>query len=72
MEISREVATPQEDTETTKNILLSKALDLLSNALDADEKREFEQAFLFYNRALEVLINLMKSKIFARLLLIQR
>ena len=49
-------------SETTKNIMLSKTVELINQALDADEKKDFENAFPLYTRALDILMNIMRSK----------
>lgn len=49
-------------SETEKNILLSKAIECTRQALDADEAGQNEQALELYQRCLEMLMHLMKSK----------
>eukprot|EP01118_Nematostelium_gracile_P008108 TRINITY_DN2671_c0_g1_i1.p1 TRINITY_DN2671_c0_g1~~TRINITY_DN2671_c0_g1_i1.p1 ORF type:complete len:491 (+),score=144.02 TRINITY_DN2671_c0_g1_i1:39-1475(+) len=48
-------------TETSKNILLSNAIEKVTKALEADEKGKLENAFELYNQALTLLMTVMNE-----------
>ncbi len=50
-------------TETARNILMSKAIEAAKDAMNMDESgNNPQQALVLYERAIQMLINLAKSK----------
>ncbi len=50
-------------TETARNILMSKAIEAAKDAMNMDESgKNPQQALVLYERAIQMLINLAKSK----------
>jgi hypothetical protein len=61
METTQTKTEKQDYSETTKNIFLSKAIEVTKQALDADEAHEYEKATSLYQRSIQMLLELIKS-----------
>ena len=61
MEATRTNTEKQEYSETTKNIILSKAIEVTKQAIDADEARNYDKAIELYQRCIHMLLDLIRG-----------
>ena len=53
----------QQYSETSRNIFLSKCIEVTKQALDADACNNLQQALALYTKSIEMLMELMKSAV---------